>query len=122
MIAGALALAVAATLAAAQPAVQVIPAGWQTGNCVSGRLTFDPKRIFALPLGQAGQNQRFNVDRSKFDFTLDYGSVDYGAGNTVNLNLVPAATAGNPANGARLSTTMYLRYGKITGRFTPLSE
>ncbi|KAL2911393.1 hypothetical protein HK105_209157 [Polyrhizophydium stewartii] len=109
-----LAVAVAAPLALGQ---QVIPSGFDHGECVTGRINFNPDRIFNL---NSNDNSRFSVDRNRYDLTLDYGSVDY-VSNGVQLNLVPPAQAGKLGSGARFSTTRYLRGGKITGRFKPVA-
>eukprot|EP00842_Homolaphlyctis_polyrhiza_P006473 jgi/Hompol1/6827/HPOL_000295-RA len=122
MIASVLAFAAAATLAGAQSVP--VPPNFDLGECVTGRLQFSPDRVFALPLGPTGDAARFGVDRSKYDFTLDYGNVDYVAGGGINLNFLPALPGVTPpvARGTRMSLTHYLKYGKITGRFTPLTE
>ncbi|KAI8924351.1 concanavalin A-like lectin/glucanase domain-containing protein [Entophlyctis helioformis] len=107
--------AVLAVGASAQLIPIEVPANFNPGNCVSKRMAFDQKRIFPLYGNEA---LRFTVDPADYDFTHDYGYVDY-TGTTANLKLVPNP-AGGLATGARLSTTGYFRYGKLTARFKPL--
>eukprot|EP00842_Homolaphlyctis_polyrhiza_P006819 jgi/Hompol1/726/HPOL_002566-RA len=86
------AAAVAASAVAAQPQPAVIPPGWDTGNCVSGRITFNKDRSFLLPPG-TGDTARFGVDRSKFDWTVDYNgatNIEWLPTGAANLLLTPA--------------------------------
>ncbi|KAJ8328637.1 hypothetical protein O5D80_003218 [Batrachochytrium dendrobatidis] len=98
-------------------AQQTPPAGFDYGECVTKRIVFNPDRIYTLKT----EAERYTVDRSKYDLTLDYGNVDYVPGG-VNLNLQKPTSPGGLSQGARFSTTQYMRYAKITGRFRPVAK
>ncbi|KAH6570198.1 hypothetical protein BSLG_009547 [Batrachochytrium salamandrivorans] len=93
------------------------PPNFDYGECVTGRINLTPDRVYTL----TNEAQRYTVDRSKYDLTLDYGSVDYIAGGAL-LNLVPGPPGSKIAQGARFSTTHYMQYGRITGRFRPVAD
>jgi beta-glucanase (GH16 family) len=87
----------------------VITAGNATGNCVTGRLDFDPLRIYAV------STTTTTIDVSKYDFTIDYGAANFKALSPAGATLsVSKATGSNAGQGARLSTTRYMLYGKFT--------
>ncbi|KAH6575234.1 hypothetical protein BASA60_005128 [Batrachochytrium salamandrivorans] len=92
-----------------------IPPNFTTGNCVSGRMPFDQKRIFEM---HGDESKRYTVDRSQYDFTHSYGSVTYN-GNTASLNVVKSNDPSKLADGVLLSTTRYMRFGKVTARLNP---
>eukprot|EP00842_Homolaphlyctis_polyrhiza_P000492 jgi/Hompol1/1443/HPOL_001139-RA len=79
-------VAVLASLASAQ--LPFIPADFDRGDCVTGRINFDQSRAFSLG---GNDTARFGVDRSKYDFTIDYnpGNVAF-TPNGVQLSLLPA--------------------------------
>ncbi|KAI8908420.1 concanavalin A-like lectin/glucanase domain-containing protein [Gorgonomyces haynaldii] len=81
-----------------------------TGNCVTGRLDFDPLRTFA-----AGATKP-QLDVSKYDFTIDYGSSNVVFNNKSGVDVVLRKNAQNTGDGARISTTRYVLYGRITAR------
>eukprot|EP00842_Homolaphlyctis_polyrhiza_P006475 jgi/Hompol1/6829/HPOL_000297-RA len=105
-----------------------VPSGFDLGECVTGRINFDPSRAFTLQPGVQGEAQRFTLDRSKYDFTIDY--------NPANLQFVPSGVelsflppkpnatgpGANLASGVRMSSTMYFKYAKISAKFTPIAE
>ncbi|KAL2913630.1 hypothetical protein HK105_202759 [Polyrhizophydium stewartii] len=115
--------AAAAVVAAAMHAQAVaaephttLPQRFSTGDCVTQRLRFDAGRVFDL----AGtDSRRFTVDRTQFDFTKDYGAVAIAQGTAVLSLVGSSATPAGGALGARLSTTRYMLYGRITARLTP---
>ena len=82
-----------------------------TGNCVTGRIDFDPLRTFAL--GADGKIP--NLDVSKYDFTIDYGSTNVKAIDPFGADLA-LTKGGNFGDGVRISTTRYILYGKLTAR------
>jgi beta-glucanase (GH16 family) len=89
----------------------VITSGNVTGNCLTGALSFDPLRMYAI-----NQNAKApTLDISKYDFTIDYGSanVKQAPGGGVYLNIARdlGATTGT---GTRISTTRYALYGKFS--------
>ncbi|KAI8922953.1 concanavalin A-like lectin/glucanase domain-containing protein [Entophlyctis helioformis] len=93
-----------------------LPLNFRTGDCVSQRIyPGDASRTFDLA---AAESRRFVVDRAAYDFTLDYGSIETTAAKAANLNLVASRSEnGTIGLGTRMSTTRYMLYGKITGRF-----
>ncbi|KAJ8324732.1 hypothetical protein BDV3_004863 [Batrachochytrium dendrobatidis] len=93
-----------------------IPPGFKTGNCLSGRLEFNEKRIFRL---HGDETKKYDVDRAAYDFTHSYGSMTYGTNGSASLNLVKNADPSKLADGVLVSTTRYLRYGKITAKLNP---
>ncbi|OAJ37148.1 hypothetical protein BDEG_21211 [Batrachochytrium dendrobatidis JEL423] len=90
-----------------------------TGNCISGRINFDPRRTYAN-LHPGTTIPDLNV--ATYDALIDYGSAavvfNPTGGVSLQLKKNPAGTA---ADGVRLSTTRYVQYAKITARFTALS-
>ncbi|KAL2915981.1 hypothetical protein HK105_204405 [Polyrhizophydium stewartii] len=113
------ALLAALPLALAQlPGQVTIPAGFSTGNCKTGRYNFAKDRV--MDLGGVA-SKRFDVDRTQYDFVVEYGSVDYSA-TGINLNLVKNADATKAAQGVLISTTRYMTYGRITARFNPAAS
>jgi hypothetical protein len=60
-------LAAAVVLLAARTAAQANV----TGNCISGRMTFDPMRMYAIAPGQLpGSVANPALDVSRYDFTI----------------------------------------------------
>ncbi|KAI8926903.1 concanavalin A-like lectin/glucanase domain-containing protein [Entophlyctis helioformis] len=110
-------LAALAAAASAQVIQDDVPAGWDVGDCVSGRINFDQSRIRSI----GNVNERFAVDRERYLLTHDYGNVEYADGG-VYLNVMRKNTTDNIGDGARFSTTRYMRYGKITARFRPVTD
>ena len=80
--------------------------GSETGNCVSGRINFDKNRIYT-----AKSTTDFGPDPTKYDMVVKSGSLKYVDGG-VTLGL-------NQGTGTFMALTRYLKYGKITARFTP---
>ncbi|KAJ3279694.1 hypothetical protein HK104_001239 [Borealophlyctis nickersoniae] len=93
-----------------------------TGNCVTGRINFDPNRVFKNPIAggvappappiPSGSNV------GNYDFSLDYGSAQFTQNGSIALQLVRQS---GPAQGVRLSSTRYILYGRITARFSALA-
>lgn len=90
----------------------------QTGNCLTQRIDFkDLSRFFNL------QNAPFPIkdlssqlDVSRYDMTVDYGNLTRLASGNVGLTIVPKAAGGDP-QGTRISSTRFLKYGKVTASF-----
>lgn len=82
-----------------------------TGNCVTGRMTFDPLRMYALGFDGAIPD----LDAAKYDFTIDYGAVNTRVLDPIGVTTTLART-GNFGDGARISTVRYMQYGKLTAR------
>ncbi|KAI8918142.1 concanavalin A-like lectin/glucanase domain-containing protein [Entophlyctis helioformis] len=103
-LAGLAGLASLPTAAAQDPSV--------TGNCVSGRITMDPRRVLNL-YGAATLQDRLKVDVSKYDLTLDSGFVSY-ANSTATISV----KRGDDGKGMAtiLSTSRYILYGRFTVR------
>lgn len=84
-------------------------------QCLSGTINFDPRRMYAL----GGVNE--TLDPSVYDLTIDYGSMNVkpnSNGTGIQVNLVK--NANNNGLGARLSTTRYMQYAKITVRMNAI--
>ncbi|KAH6570197.1 hypothetical protein BASA50_005236 [Batrachochytrium salamandrivorans] len=95
-----------------------IPPNFALGDCVTGRMTFTKDTVTDIAGAEA---RRFSVDRTKYNFTLDYGTADFGEGSMASLALV-RNSQDNPmavAFSSRISTTRYMQYGRITIRFKP---
>ena len=81
----------------------------EVGNCVSGKINFNPKRVLN---NQANSSL---VDEKKFDMTIDYGAANVVIGpEGVSLLLTKIGDGSSPAQGTRLSTTRYMLYGKFS--------
>ncbi|KAH6567101.1 hypothetical protein BASA50_011271 [Batrachochytrium salamandrivorans] len=91
-----------------------------TGNCITGRITFDRLRTYSNFHPDTTLPQ-LNV--STYDATVDYGAntVSFPSTGGVNLQLIKSSTGGAAAAGARLSTTRYILYAKITARMHALT-
>jgi hypothetical protein len=97
----------------------------QTGNCLTQRIDFkDALRIFNMQ-GIPPTSIDFmsdlssKIDPSRYDITIDYGNKDSikgGANGGISLNL-QKDPAGGESIGTRISTTRFLKYGKITASF-----
>ncbi|KAJ8328638.1 hypothetical protein BDV3_004739 [Batrachochytrium dendrobatidis] len=102
------------------PSGLLIPPTFKVGDCISGRLDLHKNSIIDLGGAEAS---RFTVDRNKYNFTLDYGQVDWShQPNSASFVLTRPPPSSDPkaiAVGTRVSTTRYIRYGKITARFDP---
>ena len=83
-----------------------------SAQCVTGRYYFDQERIYN-PGKYISAPPVPDIDTSKYDFTVDYGDIKYND-NLAQLNLVK--NGDSVANGARISMTHYIHYGKITVR------
>ncbi|KAH6559913.1 hypothetical protein BASA50_009003 [Batrachochytrium salamandrivorans] len=93
-----------------------LPLKFKFGDCITQRLVFSNSRVLIL---NGADSKRFTAERSEFDFTLDYGTADF-SGTAVQLNLRKSARPETDISlGARMSTTRYLKYGRITARFNP---
>jgi hypothetical protein len=86
----------------------------QSPNCLSQRFEFNEKRTFAM-----GPETK-NLDVSKYDWVIDYGAYNVVRNEKpgITLNLLRGAKAGV---GARMSTTRYIKYGKITARMNAVA-
>eukprot|EP00842_Homolaphlyctis_polyrhiza_P002671 jgi/Hompol1/3404/HPOL_006514-RA len=62
-------------LTALAASVQAQQNATTTGNCVTGRITFDPNRILNL-YGATTTDNRLAVDVTKYDLTLDFGTAE----------------------------------------------
>ncbi|EGF80509.1 hypothetical protein BATDEDRAFT_25147 [Batrachochytrium dendrobatidis JAM81] len=108
-------LALLLPLANAEPRT-VLPANFYLGDCISQRIVFDKQRLLEL---NGADSKRFKADRTKYDLTMDYGSIDF-VGTTAHFNLVKADRFETDISmGARISTTRYMLHGKITARMKP---
>jgi hypothetical protein len=97
----------------------VVPATAQStsapaAQCQSGRINFDPTRMYAL----GGAQEQLDV--SRYDMTIDYGSTHVRQLPTGGIS-VALIKAGNSGIGARLSTTRYLQYARITARMNAVA-
>eukprot|EP00842_Homolaphlyctis_polyrhiza_P000494 jgi/Hompol1/1445/HPOL_001141-RA len=93
---------------------QPIPPHFSTGDCVSGRLYFANNNTYLL---NGADQQRFDIDRTLYNWTLDYGTADFAGGAaTIYLMRNPNNVAATGLS-TRLSTTRYIRYGRMTARF-----
>lgn len=84
-------------------------------NCVTGNITFDPRRMYAL----GGEPE--NLDPAYYDFSIDYGYQNVKPnpnGNGIQVNLVKSAS--NKGLGARLSSTRFFQYAKLTARMSAI--
>ncbi|KAJ3103371.1 hypothetical protein HDU97_010209 [Phlyctochytrium planicorne] len=91
-----------------------------TGNCVSGVYRFNSSRVYTM-----GWDELPNpyppllpyIDPLEYDFTIDYGSsnVVFYPNKTVGIQITKADES-NMGYGARLSSTRYILYGRITMR------
>ncbi|KAI9203143.1 concanavalin A-like lectin/glucanase domain-containing protein, partial [Polychytrium aggregatum] len=96
------------------------------GNCVSGHYTFtNSSRIYFNPIpGDHSSNGPFpeaQAQRNLYDFTLDNGveNASFGPeGLNVTLTRYTLPNGTNWAWGAQLSSNFYIKYGKITTRFS----
>ena len=80
-----------------------------TGNCLSGRISFDPLRMYQL-----GSTQTIStLDPALYDFTIDYGPLNSKLAAS-GLELSVTKDASGRASGVRLSSTRYILYGKIS--------
>ena len=80
-------------------------------NCVSGRYNFNSNRVAITPTNP--------VDPNEFDFTVDYGTPNVkfdSSSSGVYLALVQGQN-GQPDTGARLSTTRFIQYARMTVAF-----
>jgi hypothetical protein len=81
----------------------------QVGNCVSGKIGFNPDRIL---------NNLANfptVDHTKFDMTIDFAPSNIVVGpNGVNLVLNKSRDGFSAPQGVKMSTTRYMHYGKFS--------
>ncbi len=78
------------------------------GNCVTGKINFNPTRMFNI------QGISSAVDEKKFDMTIDYGAANVVFGpNGATLSLTKVGY-GTPGLGARMSTTRYMLFGRIS--------
>ncbi|KAH6572094.1 hypothetical protein BASA61_005058 [Batrachochytrium salamandrivorans] len=87
------------------------------GNCVSGRISFDPKRTEMVPMPAGMPAYPPSVmDVALVDATIDYAAqnVHFVEGGGVELRLVKSNNAS--AVGTRISLSRYLLYARITAR------
>jgi beta-glucanase (GH16 family) len=81
----------------------------QTGNCVSGKIGFNPDRILN---NQANSSK---IDETKYDMTIDYAASNVVIGpNGANLMLTKIGDGSTAAQGVRMSTTRYIHYGRFS--------
>ncbi|KAJ3278467.1 hypothetical protein HK104_002316 [Borealophlyctis nickersoniae] len=90
------------------------------GNCVTGRINFDPRRIYVLKQDKVRPP---DLNYNTVDMILNYGfdSCNYtspGSGDgpyPFTINVVPRP-GGGVGYSAKLSTSRWIKYGKITAR------
>ncbi|KAI8913204.1 concanavalin A-like lectin/glucanase domain-containing protein [Gorgonomyces haynaldii] len=82
-----------------------------TGNCVSGRLDFDPLRIANNATGTLT-----SIDPSVYDFKVDYGTQFLRALPNSGIEVTLTKNAQGTYDGAGLTSTRYILYGRLTGR------
>ena len=90
--------------------------GAQNGNCVSQTFNFDSNRIYAA----SGPNDPYIASATYpglYDFTIDYGSQNAKAapGGGMQTSVVQNR-ATNMGAGTRLSSSRFIKYGKITAK------
>ena len=86
----------------------------EVGNCVTGKINFNPKRILN---NQANSSV---IDEKRFDMTIDYGASNVLIGpDGLNIFLTKKAD-GTVAQGTRMSTTRYILYGKVSVEMTAI--
>ena len=79
----------------------------KVGNCVTGRINFNPDRILN------NQANKTNIDPIAYDMTIDYAAENVMIGPN-GLNLALVKREGGEAQGVRMSTTRYMLYGKFS--------
>jgi hypothetical protein len=89
------------------------------GNCLTQKLDFnDKQRIFEMT-GMETNRDILELDTGRYDFTIDYQAnhVSYPGKTGIELSIVPPTDPNSASFDApRLSTTRYMRYGKISTR------
>lgn len=60
------------TLVVASSVALVNSQASETGNCLSGRIYFNPDRIVSIPAESAAANK--TADPNQFDLSIDYGT------------------------------------------------
>ena len=87
-----------------------------TGNCLSYDLDFKkaPQRFFHLTPPQTSLSM--GLDVSLYDFTIDYGSINFNLRPDGMALSVRKSEDGAHDLGIRVGTTRYILYGKITVR------
>jgi beta-glucanase (GH16 family) len=94
-------------------ALQVNAQSSVTGNCYTQRIDMDPLRMYALPFSGVAPA----LDVSRYDVTVDYGSVNVKATNPYGTDITLAKASNSKfGDGARISTTRYILYGRLTAR------
>lgn len=115
-----------------------------TGNCVTGRIDFNPARMMNLTDSRyPGSVANPGIDLSRTDLTVDYGyaNVIQRPGGGVDLKLTRqqqgAAQGGKHSEKlfhvalvytfiatalVRISTTRYMHYGRVTARMRAIGE
>ena len=79
------------------------------GNCVTGKINFNPTRLLN---NQANSSV---IDEKKFDMTIDYGAANVALGpNGATLSLTKTGDGSQTAQGTRMSTTRYMLFGKFS--------
>nr|KAJ3415340.1 hypothetical protein HK105_001534 [Polyrhizophydium stewartii] len=84
-----------------------------TGNCITGRITFDSTRIAPL-YGNTDVATRARIDVSKYDMVLDQGTAQFMPTRGSALRLKKGSDGAGIAT--ILSTTRYMLYGRFTAR------
>ncbi|KAJ1343694.1 hypothetical protein BSLG_001769 [Batrachochytrium salamandrivorans] len=93
--------------------VPVCAGSSNTGNCLTGRITFDGTRMIPL-YGSTSVETRQAVDVSKYDMSLDTGFIEYLSTRGIKMNLKRGPDGAGIITS--LSTTRYSLYGRFTVR------
>ncbi|KAI9199532.1 concanavalin A-like lectin/glucanase domain-containing protein [Polychytrium aggregatum] len=99
----------------------------EVGNCLTKRHYFNETNRIAAPAssGQDRHSVPIYLDYTKYDWTIDYAKehVTFGANGGVMLSLMPPDKSKGILQGAgsKLSSTRYMRYGKVTARLKSIS-
>lgn len=82
--------------------------GANSGNCYTQRLNFQQNRVY-----QASNPSDIWPDPQQYDFILKAGSkADFNSDGTTTLHL-------NPGSGSNIALTRFVKFGKISAKFTP---
>jgi hypothetical protein len=81
----------------------------EVGNCVSGKIGFNPTRMLN---NQANSSL---IDETRYDMAIDYAASNVVFGpNGAYLSLEKVGDGSAVAQGVRMSTTRYMHYGRFS--------